>query len=272
MTILIIFYLMFSVECLVFTEGCYLPLALKSSSLNDIAKIRNRRRGIWHFCALSCTFVLLNILLCTFLSGFSEIIKDGADLASGEILAVGVVACALQLLAELGNAVDPTHQVAGGGAWVAGGEVEHCKLLFAITADFHFYQKLKLKSLFPFAIIILSKITPSLFTIKESFSNHPVPLSKEGSTFSPSPSSSGSGDVAGDAIALPEFWYRQRSLYPQGVADDFLRNRIAIVCAVLHRLAESLLARCLGAALGFALAVGDFSWLSMGDRGGNAER
>ena len=41
-----------------------------------------------------------------------------------------------------------------------------------------------------------SKITPSLYTIKEgNFSNHPVPLSKEGSTFSPSPSSSGSGDV-----------------------------------------------------------------------------
>ena len=41
-----------------------------------------------------------------------------------------------------------------------------------------------------------SKITPSLYTIKEGdFSNHPVPLSKEGSTFSPSPSSSGSGDV-----------------------------------------------------------------------------
>ena len=35
-----------------------------------------------------------------------------------------------------------------------------------------------------------SKITPSLFTLKEGdFSNHPVPLSKEGSTFSPSPSS-----------------------------------------------------------------------------------
>ena len=30
---------------------------------------------------------------------------------------------------------------------------------------------------------------------RNSFSNHPVPLSKEGSTFSPSPSSSGSGDV-----------------------------------------------------------------------------
>ena len=42
----------------------------------------------------------------------------------------------------------------------------------------------------------ISKITPSLYTIKEGdFSNHPVPLSKEGSTFSPSPSSSGSGDV-----------------------------------------------------------------------------
>ena len=41
-----------------------------------------------------------------------------------------------------------------------------------------------------------SKITPSLFALKEGdFSNHPVPLSKEGSTFSPSPSSSGSGDV-----------------------------------------------------------------------------
>ena len=57
-----------------------------------------------------------------------------------------------------------------------------------------------------------SKITPSLYTIKEGdFSNHPVPLSKEGSTFSPSPSqwslhplrfprsrgteTSGSGDV-----------------------------------------------------------------------------
>ena len=76
-----------------------------------------------------------------------------------------------------------------------------------------------------------------LFAIKEGFfSNHPVPLSKEGSTFSPSPSSSGSGDVAGDAIALPEFWYRQRSLCPQGAADDCLRNRVAIVCAVLYRL------------------------------------
>ena len=69
--------------------------------------------------------------------GFSEIIKDGADLASGEILAVGVVASGCKLIAELGNAVDPTHQVAGGGARVAVGEVEERKLLFAVTTDFH---------------------------------------------------------------------------------------------------------------------------------------
>ena len=42
-----------------------------------------------------------------------------------------------------------------------------------------------------------SKITPSLFTIKEGdFSNHPVPLSKEGSTAFPKPlSPQGTGDV-----------------------------------------------------------------------------
>ena len=39
---------------------------------------------------------------------------------------------------------------------------------------------------------ISSKITPSLFTLKEGdFSNHPVPLSKEGSTSHPDPLSSG---------------------------------------------------------------------------------
>ena len=43
---------------------------------------------------------------------------------------------------------------------------------------------------------VFSKITPSLFTLKEEiFSNHPVPLSKEGSTSTPSPSSSEGGDV-----------------------------------------------------------------------------
>ena len=65
------------------------------------------------------------------------------------------------------------------------------------------------------------KDTLNKFLLNFSFSNHPVPLSKEGSTFSPSPSSSGSGDVAGDAIALPEFWYRKRSLCPKGLAMSF---------------------------------------------------
>ena len=39
------------------------------------------------------------------------------------------------------------------------------------------------------------KDTLNKFLLNFSFSNHPVPLSKEGSTFSPSPSSSVSGDV-----------------------------------------------------------------------------
>ena len=74
----------------------------------------------------------------TFLSGFSEIIEYDAYLACIEILAMGVVARCCKLLAELLVAVDPTHQVTCCGARIAVGEVEHCKLLFAITADFHF--------------------------------------------------------------------------------------------------------------------------------------
>ena len=57
----------------------------------------------------------------------------------------------------------------------------------------------------------------------------------------------GARDVAGYAIASPEFWYRQQSLCPYGAGDDFLRNRVAIVlrligdfCAVLHRLPAGL--------------------------------
>ena len=53
----------------------------------------------------------------------------------------------------------------------------------------------------------------------------------------------GARDVAGYAIASPEFWYRQQSLCPYGAGDDFLRNKVAIVlrligdfCAVSHRL------------------------------------
>ena len=64
-------------------------------------------------------------------------IEDSAYLASSEKLAMWVIACGTKLIAELRNAINPAHQVAGGGARVAVGEVEHCKLLFAITADFH---------------------------------------------------------------------------------------------------------------------------------------
>ena len=58
-------------------------------------------------------------------------------MARGEKLAVGVVACGFKFLAELVIAVDPTHQVACGGARGAVGEVKERKLLFAVTSDFH---------------------------------------------------------------------------------------------------------------------------------------
>ena len=73
-----------------------------------------------------------------------------------------------------------------------------------------------------------------------SFSNHPVPLSKEGSTSHPSPLSSEERDVAGDAIALPEFLYRQRSLCPQGAADDFLTQQSCDCLCGINRLADNL--------------------------------
>ena len=63
-----------------------------------------------------------------------------------------------------------------------------------------------------------SKTQPSI--LHKDFSNHPVPLSKEGSTFSPSPSSSGSGDVT----APPRRSEPLRSMVggPSKVSPDFL--------------------------------------------------
>ena len=81
--------------------------------------------------------------------------------------------------------------------------------------------------IFSFLLYTFSKITPSF--------RHPCPpLAKRGSLIPNQafPFSKKGKDVAGYAIASPEFWYRQRSLYPQGVADECLRNRVAIVCAV----------------------------------------
>ena len=51
------------------------------------------------------------------------------------------------------------------------------------------------------------------------FSNHPVPLSKEGSTFSPSPSSSGSGDVTALRCSEP---LRSKDGGPSKVSPDCL--------------------------------------------------
>ena len=81
----------------------------------------------------------------------------------------------------------------------------------------------------------------------EGFFSTPLSPSYEEGVLTPVPKpyapTIGARDVAGYAIASPEFWYRQQSLCPYGAGDDFLRNRVAIVlrligdfCAVLHRL------------------------------------
>ncbi len=54
--------------------------------------------------------------------------------------------------------------------------------------------------------MLFSKTYPSFLTVKE------------GSTFLTKPLfPQGREDVAGSAIAPPEFWYRQRSLCPKGL-------------------------------------------------------
>ena len=94
-----------------------------------------------------------------------------------------------------------------------------------------------------------SKITPSLFTLKEGdFSNHPVPLSKEGSTFSPSPSSSGSGDVTAPPRRSEPL--RSKVGGPSKVSPDCAGwDRLGATCL---RAAERLGATCLGATDGVA--------------------
>ncbi|RHC71872.1 hypothetical protein DW830_14950 [Prevotella sp. AM34-19LB] len=72
-------------------------------------------------------------------------------------------------------------------------------------------------------ILIFSKTYPSFLTVKEGVFL-PLRLScKESSTFLTKPLfPQEREDVAGGAIALPEFLYRQRSLCPQGAADERL--------------------------------------------------
>ena len=104
---------------------------------------------------------------------------------------------------------------------------------------------------------VFSKITPSLFTIKEgNLSNHPVPLSKEGSTSTPSPSSSEGGDVTALRCSEP---LRSKVGGPSKVSPDCAGwDRLGAACL---RPADGLTATCLRSAEG----LGD----RLGERGGD---
>ena len=65
--------------------------------------------------------------------------------------------------------------------------------IVAVAIDSKTPSSLRKELIERFKYSFFSKTQPSI--LHKDFSNHPVPLSKEGSTFSPSPSSSGSGDV-----------------------------------------------------------------------------
>ena len=116
------------------------------------------------------------------------------------------------------------------------------------------------------------KDTLNKFLLNFSFSNHPVPLSKEGSTFSPSPSSSGSGDVTALRCSEP---LRSKVGGPSKVSPDCLSasaskkvSEVSPDCAGWDRLGatclrptDGLAATCLLPAEG----LGD----RLGERGGD---
>jgi len=75
-------------------------------------------------------------------------------------------------------------------------------------------------------------------SIEDIFPTTPSLLHKEGSTAFPKPlSPQGTGDVAGYAIASPEFWHRQRSFRPQGADDDFPTQQSCDCLCGVNRLA-----------------------------------
>ena len=75
-------------------------------------------------------------------------------------------------------------------------------------------------------MIHFSKTHPSSLNLKGGSTAFPKPLFN--SLYDPFVSPcrgqkpQGTGDIAGCAPSPPEFLYRQRSLYPQGVADEYL--------------------------------------------------
>ena len=95
------------------------------------------------------------------------------------------------------------------------------------------------------------KDTLNKFLLNFSFSNHPVPLSKEGSTFSPSPSSSGSGDVTALRCSEP---LRSKDGGPSKVSPDCAGwDRLGAACL---RPADGLAATCLRSAEGLGDRLG----------------
>ena len=108
---------------------------------------------------------------------------------------------------------------------------------------------------------LLFRIILFLFAIKEFFSNHPVPLSKEGSTFSPSPSSSGSGDVTAllgarnrYALRLADH-QRSRQIVRDGTAW------VLLACGLLMGLLMGLLIGLVLLAYGLLMDLGT-AWVS----------
>ena len=108
-----------------------------------------------------------------------------------------------------------------------------------------------------------SKTQPSI--LHKDFSNHPVPLSKEGSTFSPSPSSSGSGDVTAPPRRSEPL--RSKDGGPSKVSPDCLcgvnrlgdglGDRLGATCLrPADKVGDRLAANCLRAADGAADGLG----------------